>query len=378
MDEMSETLKTLKPTLAVRGVACLMCHADIRSNLVTDFGYGNSFYLGGTKSFEGAQWYNNYVDSWMTSQQIAGTVFVPDVLVTQKAMDVLSSPTAPLMKLKDFMLTPYLMKSNWNKDYTTKEMAFKITPPFGDRVISKTRLIIRAPEISEIQALAPQIFSNGTTAAFVRVNKGNTANPNAPSLKVIDNGQGPFTMNDETQMLECQDSDVVVNGTLYLRNLKLNSAGGCRIYVTGSVFIEGPITYSASGVNPNLQITSAAGILMGINQKKLVNRLLTDNRGAEIEGPVDYSTLANQIVAEGVKVGSRQDAQDITPRISIDYNGLLLNAKLVQSRYLGNVKGTVIAQLALFALGQFHFEFDPVFTKVNVLPQLAKPVLVVH
>jgi hypothetical protein len=55
---------------------------------------------------------------------------------------------------------------------------------------------------------------------------------------------------------------------------------------------------------------------------------------------------------------------------TISFSHLLLNAPLVHSRYKGNFKGLVIAEVILFRLGKASFEFDPVFKNVPTLPVL--------
>ncbi len=46
------TIRSIEPALAVRGISCLMCHADIRANVVTDFGFGQNYFLGGRSHFD--------------------------------------------------------------------------------------------------------------------------------------------------------------------------------------------------------------------------------------------------------------------------------------------------------------------------------------
>jgi hypothetical protein len=42
------------------------------------------------------------------------------------------------------------------------------------------------------------------------------------------------------------------------------------------------------------------------------------------------------------------------------------------------MRGTIISEAILFRLSHLVFHFDPVFTKVNVLPLLDQPVLTVQ
>ncbi len=354
-----QVIKSIQPTLAVRGLSCLLCHADIRSNVVSDFGYGNTWYLGGEgATLDGTQtWFNNLASTWQSARNINGTVYIPNADVTRSAQNGLGAnfAAAPLIKLKDLMSTPYAPTWNFDNDPAQigKAMDLKITPAAGqEKLVVKSKIVIRAPDESEINALPN----------------------NNPFLN-----KGAYFMNDETQVLQCDGKDLVVKGALYLRKLQVNAAGGCRIYVTGSIFIENAITYVGAGTYPNLQLTSANGIFMGINLAQLKNRLQVDHRGVQLGWSLrSYMDRANQAVAEATAIGSLKDAQDVSPRVSVDYTGVLLNAPMVHSRYLGKIQGTIISEAALFALGEFHFVFDPVFTKVDVLPLLIKPILEVQ
>jgi hypothetical protein len=373
-----KTLKTLQPALAVRGISCLLCHASVQANLITDFGYGNEFYLGGASGHfdQDQNWYNNLASTWQVAKEIKGTVFIPDVVVTADAESLVTGTTVTTasMKLADLMVTPY--KPNWNFDgnNSIQEMAINIHPadPTAPRVTAKSKIVIRAPSSDEIASLAPTLFANSDKVGFQRVG---SADP--IELLIKDTGNGPFVMNDETKPLNCDDGDIVVKGTLYLRGLKVNASKGCRLYVNGSVFIEDAITYLGTTSDSSLQITSSRAIVMGINVSRLKNRLIGDSRGLQLSGSVPYSTLAADVMQDASTVGSLRDAQDDYggTRASIDYTALLLNAPIVHSRYLGLVKGTIVAEAALFALGQFHFEFDPIFASSSVLPLLTKPIL---
>ena len=47
----------------------------------------------------------------------------------------------------------------------------------------------------------------------------------------------------------------------------------------------------------------------------------------------------------------------------------------MNSRYIGTFQGAVVAEIAIFRLGQFVFKFDPVFQTVPILPALTKDIL---
>ncbi len=374
-------LRTLQPALAVRGISCLMCHADVRANVITDFGHGNSWYLGGEQaSFDVTQnWYNNVASSWQSAAQIRGSLVVPNAEVTRAAQSVLGPDytNLPLLKLDEFLNIPY--RVNWNfigePAITISPVTLKVQPePGKDKVIAKNEIIIRAPTETEILDLAPSLRDSNEVSGAIRRNS-------LEELQLVQRlgSEGKnYTTNQADIPFQCANADIIVKGTLYLNNLRVNASNGCRLYVSGTVFIEGPITYTGEGPNHNIQISSANAIVMGISVSRLQDRLISDHRGLQITGEKNYSERARQTMSEASNIRVLMDAQDDYSggRASFDYNGILLNAPLVHSRYLGQIHGTIIAEAALFALGQFHFDFDDVFTRVDVLPLLIRPVLV--
>ncbi|OFZ10704.1 MAG: hypothetical protein A2Z20_12710 [Bdellovibrionales bacterium RBG_16_40_8] len=383
--ESTLAIQKIQPAVAVRGISCLMCHAEIRANVITDFGYGSSWYWGGSNAtVNGESWFNNYVNTWQSAHSIIGSVIVPDQNVPTSIQNSVSQfQSNPAMKIKEFMNTPYDAPGNWDGNTPEEgkvEMTFRVTPiNNNDKVIAKSEIVIQAPSEEDIIALAPELWATLDASRVKRFGS------NAPTQFVVrENSSATYTMNDETTELQCAKSNIIVKGTLYLRNLKVDAAGGCRLYVSGSVFIEGPIVYATTGTDQNLQITSANGIFMGIGLNNLERRLLKPIhvRGLQISGTRPYSERANQAYLEGTIINALDKLIDAkkdedSPRLSIDYTGLLLNAPIIHSRYFGLFKGTVIAEAALFSLGQFHFEFDQVFTRVNAFPLLKKPILVV-
>ncbi len=53
---------------------------------------------------------------------------------------------------------------------------------------------------------------------------------------------------------------------------------------------------------------------------------------------------------------------------SVSFDRILLNAPSVQSRYEGDIIGTIIAEYSIMSLGKFKFQYDEVFDKVPILP----------
>jgi hypothetical protein len=83
----------------------------------------------------------------------------------------------------------------------------------------------------------------------------------------VDPASGQFVTN-PTSNIECF-GDVAIKGTLFLNNVTIQTdAGGCRLYVSRTVFIQGPIHYQGDP-NANLQITSSSAIVMGFSLKQM-------------------------------------------------------------------------------------------------------------
>lgn len=387
--EPARILKSFRPSLAVRGASCLVCHAKIEGNMITDFGYGDSFFFGGSSATASSvSWYNNYAGTWQTLDRLNGTVFVPAVAIPYNVSSSVGYNTS--VNIIDFMTTPYQSPQPvWLSNASTNPMAANITPPTAAPKIATANISIRAPTEDEVLALAPAL--NNVASGFTQIipSKG----PVTPISGLITQPSG-YTINDPLNPLICSGADIVIKGSLYLREPRINAdQGGCRLYVAGSVFIEGAITYIGSSTLQNLQISSSRMISMGVDRTHLVRRLIDDNRGARIRGSRTFAQLSQIILAEADAIGTLKDASTSlgTPyptarsywnetRVSIDYSGLLLNAPLVQSRYLGKVRGSIVAELALFSLGEFNFEFDPILTadSIPILPLFADKVSILQ
>ena len=90
-----------KPALAGRALACLMCHAKIRSSVITDFGFGDKFFLGGRKSDHAHLDYTSYRENisafsvWHNSwsgAEINGDLIVPKTQVLTIPLEDARSP----------------------------------------------------------------------------------------------------------------------------------------------------------------------------------------------------------------------------------------------------------------------------------------------
>ena len=372
-----EVLKTLQPTLAVRAMGCVQCHAEVASNIVTDFGFGNDYFF--AQKSTTSTWNNNniYGDHSQETQSMkiaAGqSVYVPKN-ATLPAVVQSATGTTTL------------------KGYLDKQFATADEPVTrGTTVKELSAVYIGAPTDADLVSA----FSLKTTDRM-QYQKSKKATANLSGL--VDTGT--FFRNSGT--LVC-DGDLILRGPVHLENLVVSTVAGCRLYVIGSVFIHGKITYANLTATSNLQITSSRSISLGLGMElKNGSHCEPTSRWANNNGDSSYSQSSslrtrfvdlfttkdsflrgvtdpvangNAILAEAAVIqnatGTFYDAScEPTNGINVAFERMLLNAPIIHSRYSGDFKGTIIAEVLLMRLNAFKFEFDPVFNSVDVLPYL--------
>ncbi|MBU6376393.1 MAG: hypothetical protein KGQ59_10385 [Bdellovibrionales bacterium] len=339
-------MKLYKPTLAVRGADCLLCHSQIKSNIITDFGAGNDWRREGDSFYQHEGW-NKFEN-----------VFEGDMTVIPRSLGA-------------------------NSKYLYEEIANQV-PRDKYKVVERESVYIGAPTVDEIQALQ----SKGSLQ---------------PVTKLEENGKKLAHLKGS---VDCQGDIVFKDAALFIENLNLRTGPqGCRLYVSGNVFIQGKVTYSGEG--RSLQITSADGIYMGLSKSTILGRRSNyrNNKGFSRDAPnvsaVDakisraiedatfiHSRLGLYDANEGCSLDQRttvncdavSSRSGTSGRAIIHFTGLLLNAPWINSRYLGDFEGALIAEVALFSLGNFDFQSSPAFTSggVPLFPLLKKPILHVN
>ncbi len=291
-----QIFKSYEPSLVVRGGSCTVCHAEIRSNVITDFGWGP---LGSSEDFIAA---DGYGENW-DMDLLTGNVIIP-------------------------------------ADADVRAGGF-----YNSEIVEVDTLFIGAPTAADIRS------AGGLTAAKKLSVTGSATGLQQSSTGLVQN----------TAELVCE-GDVAVDGIVQLKDLRVRTTNGCRIYATETVFVNGPITYVGGSPNANLQIVSARGILLGFSKRTLEERLQRLGRARTRSGD-----LKQVLIADAGQLSGLVDADDSTYR-SLTFNRLLLNAPVVQSRYSGLYEGSIIAELLLMRVGEMRFKFDPVFSRVPLVP----------
>jgi hypothetical protein len=370
-------LQDLKPALAIRGMGCIQCHAKVNSNIITDFGAGSDYYFNGNK---GGDWwksggiYGDHGGSFSSMDLASDT----SVYLPKTALPSTIATLTGLVSLADYVKSRFQKSGNSG----TK----------NSKIIEKNRIYIGAPSSWDIT----KSFSLKESTRIVYF-KNAEKSDSLVGLK----DQGTYFKNDG--ILTC-DGDLALRGPVYFNNLEINSVNGCRIYVIGSVFIFGPVTHTNSSEFRNLQITSTRSISLGLgltkkneafcdpasgyattpasfNESSLVTRYRTfwTVPGYATRGQSDPILNGDLIVDEAKLIESKESLifYDATCRPegrNVSFSRILLNAPAIQSRYQGDIIGTVIAEYSVMSLGMFKFQYDSVFDKVPILPFLRQNV----
>jgi hypothetical protein len=430
--QVGNAVNLLAPALAIRGTGCITCHAEVHSNMVTDFGYtgdgaGRNYYFGGmapaTFSWNDGMVYGDQDSLFQYPDGSVGVGAWWSVNLVKKSdgsgqkvyVPAAALPSGPANATGASTLRGYLQHRMNASYYDDTHSA---------TAVEKSTVYIGAPSASRLQSVFNWTASD-ETKKYKFIADAGAAALSGFNLTASGPSNGKYFTNTGTVVCE---GDLMLKGTLYLNNLSLKTRTGCRLYVTGSVFIYGPITYvTASGGDyskRNLQISSSKAILMGLGslwkngnhceqggedsgywgyyenrdywtegmngaEKAEYDAAVADSakyrltyfwglpafffRNDARTGQAVALDIYNEMVST---VGTQQDAACRAEGRNVRYDRLLLNAPLVESRYAGGFSGSIIAEIGLMSLGlaqnqsRFKFEFDPVFQEADILPLL--------
>ncbi len=371
------TIIEYEPAVALRASGCLTCHAEIASNYITDFGYGSPYFFAHPASENEVGIFNGHIygdfiaeqekSSWLTAE-FKKKIIVPDAPVdfdlTKAAGDTLPDQSFYQEALKARSLAEYLRALETKKD--------KPAP-----VIERKSMFIGAPDTATLKARFNIKSSDGVDFKYIK------NDPKSPEVKGIEwSKDGKYCTN--AGEIICY-GDLFIHGMLFLNKPIIMTNTGCRIYATGPVFLQREITFKNSANyddKTNLQLVSTEAIFLGVGREKRDTTPKTDPMALRLlKTPARPSILTRATYSRNIT--PRDFTQDLYDRAatvpledssyhdeSISFSRLLLNAPVINSRYKGRFKGLVIAEYALFWPGQTHFEFDPIFKEVPVLPVL--------
>ncbi|MBC7464464.1 MAG: hypothetical protein H7256_00600 [Bdellovibrio sp.] len=369
--------RDLEPSMAIRGVGCVSCHLSTGSKLISDFGYGDKYFFGkqaynaGLEPFAAPfSFYNDHGGGGFLSS-ILKEILVPNVDLP-------------------FSLVKY--GASGSGTFSAAQAAATTLPQYMNAVRGSATVTVKSEVF--IGAPSPATISSRTglgDSPFVYLKNQDSS----PELSGLINKGSYF----EASSLTC-DGDLTINGTLFLKKLELKTNDGCRIYVTGPIFVNDNITYVQITAGPtnntNLQLVSGRWINLGIGTSHCENNVdypittpswyKNAKAGSELtpfsHRMLNYTIVSRDMQQDNVQLKAIEDSvvgfQDASCRTSINgesprevhFERLLLNAPRVDSRYIGQFNGVIIAEVALMSLSNFSFLFDPVFSRVSILPLL--------
>lgn len=435
-------LQYLKPALVVGNATCITCHGSIVGNLLSDGnGAVNLESLDSIRPL--GDYYNGKMISTYATSFIKGQIIVPKITIwngenkrTLSSTEQYQEPGTNLTAIWGVLpriKNTFLDLSNTDPTHSQAPIALSSMPDSVQTFAEYLNAVINFRTKEYIDYLAkggpfPIYAKKRGLQPDTSIRQVNKLKINAPSeaeiLKSINTDDlalgftyykqgddafelkgfekhGSYFRNIENQELEC-DGDLFVNGVVVLKNLKLRSNYGCRIYATKTVFLNAPdgkdqrngIQY-LGGAQANLQILSARDISLGLGSCTSVpsgqeNYYKTKEDGSfgrrAYDGSRNYSATPysrtstwaqiindfHQVQQQGADLKDAGDCQGSTDlRRKVSFEKLLLVAPRINSRYTGDFKGIMIGQVVIGALGQFSYIYDPVFESVPILPMIS-------
>lgn len=297
------SMDNFRPAFASRAMGCISCHAVVKADVFTDFGYNDPWFWG-QQSMSSATYgssqnhamhnsmYSDYVaNGWpngnsgvLNSMQIiGGNLYIPanaqlPPMNTNDYIDHLFPVANPIttptprrfpMTMKEYVET-YARRTNCQVQRpgssVPNDWSCQFDPGATPHIvpIEKNSIYIGAPTAAEIQAVGNRLGTQGpfrwtptqTINGYSVVIQSNTIQ----GISQI--GPGRFKADGTT--VKC-DGDLMIDGDLLFKNARIDSNYGCRIYITGHVFINGNLPINGNP-KPNLQISSAKSINLGMGK----------------------------------------------------------------------------------------------------------------
>lgn len=372
-----------------------------------------------------------YSKSLFMTSYFDGTIFVPNRKLSSSAQAQAQSliseglepqvikANSPSLALFDYSSAPLDMLSQLKGPKTGAQYLFSMlqfqNKDFVDvskswyGINKSTQRNANIVEVQDINISAPseevikQKVKSGETYSYYAQGSGSASLKNFGVRPVRRGlmGQGKVLFgNNPSEVMEC-DGDLFVKGAVFLKDLRLRTKVGCRIHATGVVFVSGSIADNSkpeekSGYvlvdpteNSNLEIVSSRAILMGLGyvnpnlggvsgSVSPLKRLLAPGFGLPSGTMEDVDLFVGSSAQDSIVFDAGTDPAKgetsyggfLDARRKVSFERLLVNAPVIHSRYSGDFKGVVISDFALWSLGQFKYEYDPIFDRVPVLPMI--------
>ena len=330
--------------LAVRDISCAFCHAQVTSNVITDFAAGTDDTTA-EHTYRKLMYQLNYTPA---ATDIMGD---PQPLIGGN----LIVPKADIPMIDDTSNCGYTndgaaRSKTKQKRALTDSLSKCVQPKFkwgasSGKIIAKNKVSINpVSKPEDIKAIVGSSKLSSSGMALVGDSK---------LTGITGSSQSGFTA---ANNVSCEGA-VVFDGPVLLKDALITTENGCRIYSTASIFVFGNTKVSESSANANIQLMSP--IFVGIDislvdiTKRLnyqVNSQLKVSRGSGSE-------LDKIITSDATKLGITNQAG----ASSSAYSRFAAAAPVVYSRHGGNFSGAIVAEHFIGRIGKLSFTFDPVF-----------------
>lgn len=380
-------LNFLKPALALRGASCTLCHAQVASNLITDFGFGNYFLETGRGSVSNPN-YGFYTDHGFNGDPNGGS----GSLVTTN----LASTSDVIVPKAD--LVGYLKEKTGQATlagYVRQRLSASAhagSRAAANRVREAKKLFIGAPSSARIL----QAFGVGASLGAIKYlpEAAGIALTGLPAANA-----GRFVVSGS---LQC-DGDLLLQGSLHLNGATIRTKVGCRIYALGSIFVSNGLSVVSldGGTDHNVQLLSARAVGLGLGSTMKADNTPCETSGwyrdrfngglndAYTQSSLQSHWNLHQETSYTRAYGAGEAAKNFLDSVLAEAAGFslkdatceaggrgraiqrtLIVAPRVDSRYNGNFSGSIIAEASVLSIGSFKFSFDPVFERAAILPLL--------
>ena len=273
----------IKPVFAIREPSCLSCHLDIKGDFVSDFMVGTPYFFGSNNFHwkDGIELPNRFSGTTalrpdlMRGLNIDGSLIVPKATIDHPTALEPFKQSSPI-SLKEALSGKAREVLEWTSPPQMQVVKWsEMNPLFGAIGENRNKSLPGVNQISEHTKIEFQLPTAKQLKEVFSKNSKKTIQSSGPvtiqsesetekfeGLSIENGISNPFVRN--TAEVVCK-GDIFIDGTLVLVNAKIRTdRNGCRLYVTGAVFLTGPIVFSKSSEDENLQIVSARPIYAGI------------------------------------------------------------------------------------------------------------------
>lgn len=330
--------------LAVRDISCAFCHAQVTSNVITDFAASTDDTTA-EHTYRKLMYQLNYTPAAtdiMGDPQplIGGNLIVPKVdipMIDDTGNCGYTNDGAAKSKTKQ-------------KRSLTDSLTKCVQPKFkwgasSEKIVSKSKVSINpVSKPEDIKAIVGASKLSSSGMALVGDSK---------LTGITGSSQNGFSASNN---VTCEGA-VVFDGPVLLKDAQITTENGCRIYSTASIFVFGNTKVTETSANANLQLMSPLYIGIEIGLAATRARLLYNVNSQVRVSRGSGSDVADLISADATKLKITSESGES----STAYARIAAAAPVVYSRHGGNFSGAIVAEHFIGRIGKLSFTFDPVF-----------------